>query len=302
MKVIQDADTLFYVAWIALAVEIIWAINTARLAKKQTLSSPMVAPAAIAFALFHACWWMSQFKPGENIFAYVIGTFASIAFLFGTSFVSTGCMKLTGKGELCINKDNKVFQIVKQLPIQFDGRSLCSISWLAAIAIFFLPIIAAGLAVLLAAVSIVVCLWTWQNPWHYYREILQMEGWPETKVRRNKRGWWISPTPYLVGVALIAIAINAAMKFFPAVATTVAVLVLVYALIMLAIAIVLRKWETMAPEQQATVDKKVQYAIQELKEEPKLRALNVWVVFWQVFKQKFCPPIKYCDEEEMRLY
>lgn len=298
----MQTDTLFYVAWIALAVEVIWAINTARLAKQKTLSSTMVTPAALAFVTFHSCWWMSQFKPGENIFAYFIGTFASIAFLFGTSFVSTGCMKLTDKGELCINEDNKIFQLVKKIPIKFDGRSLCSISWLAAIAIFFIPIIAAVMAVVLAVVTIVICTWTWQNPWPYYKEIINLEGWPETKVRRNKRGVWISPTPYIAGAGIIAIIVDIVRQHFPAVATTIAALLFVYALILAITALVLRKWETMAPEEQASVDKKVKYAMQELQDEPKLRALNVWVVFWQVFKQKFCPPIKYCNEEEMRDY
>lgn len=298
----MQTDTMFYVAWIALAFEIIWAVNTARLAKKQELLSPMVAPAAIAFALFHTCWWISTFKPGENIFAYVIGSLASMAFLFGTSFVTTGCMKLTDKGELCINKDNKAFKIVSKLPIKFDGRSLCSISWLAAICIFLLPIIMSVFAVVLAAVTLVICLWTFQNPWSYYTEIIKLEGWPETTVRRNKRGWWISPTPYIAGAIVVAGIFNLLFKHLPVVMMTVAGAVLFYALIMLVVAFILNKWDKMAPEQLDKVDKKVFYAVTELKDEPQLRVINVWVVFWQVFKQKFCPSIKYCDEDEMRYY
>lgn len=293
---------MFYVAWIALAFEIIWAINTARLAKKQELISPMVAPAAIAFALFHSCWWMSTFKPGENIFAYVIGSIASVAFLFGTSFVTTGCMKLSEKGELCINKDNKVFKLVSKLPVKFDGRSLCSISWAAALCIFLLPVIMSVFAVVLAAITTVVCLWTFQNPWNYYKDILKLEGWPETRIRRNKRGWWISPTPYIAGAIIITAIVNAALTYLPAVAMTVAIALLVYAFILLVTALILRKWESMAPEQLEKVDKNVFYAVTELKDEPQLRVINIWVVFWQVFKQKFCPPIKYCDEDEMPYY
>lgn len=67
-------------------------------------------------------------------------------------------------------------------------------------------------------------------------------------------------------------------------------------------ALILNKWEKMAPEQLEKVDKNVFYVVTELKDEPKLRVINVWVVFWQVFKQKFCPSIKYCDEDEMRYY
>lgn len=295
-------DTMFYVAWIALAFEIIWAINTARLAKKQELISPMVAPAAIAFALFHGCWWMSTFKPGENIFAYVIGSIASVAFLFGTSFVTTGCMKLSDKGELCINKDNKVFKVVSKLPIKFDGKSLCSISWAAALCIFLLPVIMSVFAVVLAAVTLAICLWTFQNPWTYYTEIIKLEGWPETRIRRNKRGWWISPTPYLAGAIIITAIVNAALTYLPTVAMTVAIALLVYAFILLVTALILRKWESMAPEQLEKVDKNVFYAVTELKDEPQLRVINIWVVFWQVFKQKFCPPIKYCEEDEMHYY
>lgn len=298
----MQTDTMFYVAWIALALEIIWAVNTARLAKKQELISPMVAPAAIAFTLFHACWWISAFKPGENIFAYVIGSIASVAFLFGTSFVTTGCMKLSEKGELCINKDNKVFKVVSKLPIKFDGKSICSISWAAALCIFLLPVIMAAFAVVLAAITTVVCLWTFQNPWNYYKEILKLGGWPETRIRRNKRGWWISPTPYLAGAIIVTSIVNLLFQHLPIVAVSVAGVVLLYALIMLVVKLILNKWEKMAPEQLEKVDKDVFYAVTELKDEPQLRVINVWVVFWQVFKQKFCPSIKYCDEDEMRYY
>ena len=298
----MQTDTMFYVAWIALAFEIIWAINTARLAKKQELLSPMVAPAAIAFTLFHVCWWISAFKPGENIFAYVIGSLASMAFLFGTSFVTTGCMKLTDKGELCINKDNKAFKIVSKLPIKFDGRSLCSISWLAAICIFLLPIIMSVFAVVLAAVTLVICAWTFQNPWEYYKEIIKLEGWPETRVERAKNGWWVSPTPYMAGIALVVGILVMIVKYLPIVAISVTSVLAVWALLLLLSGIALKKWAQMAPEQQNQVDKKVYYAMTELQDEPNLRPINIWVVFWQVFKQKFCPSIKYCDEDEMRYY
>jgi hypothetical protein len=297
----MQTDTLFYVAWIALAVEIIWAINTARLAKQRTLPSTMVTPAAMAFATFHICWWMSEFKTSENIFAYVVGIFASIAFLFGTSFVSTGCMKLTDKGELCINKDNKVFQVVKNIPIKFDGRSLCSISWLAAVAIFFLPILMSAMAVVLAAVTAVVCLWTWQNPWQYYKEIINLEGWPETKVRRNKHGWWISPTPYIAGATFITIVGSSIYQHFSTVAMVIGVVLALYACTLLLVNLVIKQWAKTPEATKETIDPEIKESIEHLQYSP-IKTLDIWLVFWQVFKQKFCPSIRYCDEDEMRHY
>jgi hypothetical protein len=244
---------------------------------------------------------MSEFKTSENIFAYVVGIFASIAFLFGTSFVSTGCMKLTDKGELCINKDNKVFQVVKNIPIKFDGRSLCSISWLAAVAIFFLPILMSAMAVVLAAVTAVVCLWTWQNPWQYYKEIINLEGWPETKVRRNKHGWWISPTPYIAGATFITIVGSSIYQHFSTVAMVIGVVLALYACTLLLVNLVIKQWAKTPEATKETIDPEIKESIEHLQYSP-IKTLDIWLVFWQVFKQKFCPSIRYCDEDEMRHY
>lgn len=305
----MQTDTLFYIAWIAFTTEVIWAIKVARDAKKHTLQNIMAIPAVLAFLTFHTCWWMSQYQTGLNIFAYCIGALASVAFLFGASFASTGCIKLTEQGELCINEDNKIFQLVKKMPIEFDGKSLCSISWLAAISIFVIPVVTAFLftpaAIVVFTTITLICLWTWQNPWPHYKEITKMEQWPKIKVRKNQNGLWISPTPYIVAIITVIMAIKQAggilnPYLIKIVMTIAATIMIVYIFTAFASKFILNKWNAMTPEEQENADYEVQYSMQVLQDKPKLRVITFWEAFWQIFKQDFCPRIKYCNEKEIR--
>lgn len=296
---------LFHVAWFALAFEILWAINTARLAKKQEVIGPMGVPATLAFIAFHTCWWMSEARNPQSIAMYVIGAIASVAFMFGTAFITTGCMKLTDCGELCINKDNKAFQLISRLPIKFDGKSLCSISWLAAVCIFLLLPVMSAIGIITAAITIVVCLWTFQNPWPYYKETLKLEGWPETEMNTFKRGplvgFYISPVPYLTVLAIIGGILYMIAIAMPTIVGIVGVFLVIYLLGLIAAAVIINKWKSMTTEAKEENDYDLRYSINKLVNETSSvsRSLTSWSVFWQVFKQKFCPRLKYCNKDEM---
>lgn len=294
----MQKDILFYMAWIALSIEVLWAMNTTRLAKKRNLHSAMIVPAATAFVAFHVCWWMSTFKPGENIAAYVFGTVASVAFLFGTSFVSTGCLKLTNKGELCINQDNRVFQLFKKIPIKFEGRSLCSISWLAALCIFLMPVVMGIIGVVCAAITLIVCSFTLQNPFAYFGEIMRLEGWPDTEMK-SKCGFPLSPMPYLAVLIPAVVIIWLVARYLPIVAIFVVMLFAFYLISLFFSVAVVKKWDAMELEQQKKVDTQVYDTINSINTKD-ISVFGVWALFWQVFKKKFCPSIKYCDKQEMR--
>ena len=300
---------MFVAALVALAAEILWAINTARLAKKQTLNVGFALPATIAFAVFHSCWWMSYPKSKESIIIYLVGAIASVAFLFGVAFATTGCMKLTNQGELCINKDNKVFQVIKRLPLNFDGKSLCSISWLAAILIFVLPVVMSAIGVAAAIITLVVCAWTFQNPWEYYKEIMQLKGWPDTEMRLYQKsplkGFYVSPLPYLTVLGVLGGLVFMIIVCLPVLAGIGAVLLVSYLIGTLLALLAIKRWQSLTKEKQQAHGKIVNEVYENLSgdsEAPVMRSMYVWVVFWQVFKHKFCPKLKYCDKEEMRNY
>ena len=299
-------DTLYYGSLGALAVEVVLSINNARISKQGNKIHPVygIVP-AVCFLLFHFLWWASSFHNGWSIFGYVLATVASVAFLFGSSFVSTGCLELRN-GELCVDKDNPVFKMFAKLPIKFDGKSLCSISWLAALSIFFVPVVVGILGAIFAIITIVICLFIWQNPIPYYVELMGFKNWPETKFRRTKHNIIISPTPWLLcisvggygGYFLIAKFTLLIPYIVPFVSFLVVASLVYFAIGMLSDRLY-NKFETMTEEDRKKYAKEVIWAVDMLEDKGWQRMIFIWDVFWQVFRQKFCPKIKYCSCEEM---
>lgn len=300
-------DAHFFVAVGALISVVLLAINNARLVKKGTLLNQVhgLLP-VVATVVFHISWWMQTEFNAVNIITYIVGCIATTAFLFGTAFMTAGCLKLEND-ELCINKDNKAFKLFSKLPINFDGKSICSISWLAALCIFLMPVFMSIIAVLCAVASIVICLFTWQNPIPYFLTMVKLEGWPSTKMR-NFGTTSIPVSPVIWGAVLSAIG---TLIYFAIVNISIVFVTIGWTLAFAAILgglwlglVVLSNkmvgdWEVVETVQKEKMDWEVTEAYDALKRKKNQRPLLVWGVFWQVFRQRFCPKIKYCCTDEM---
>jgi len=299
-------DAPFYVAWAALVIEVLCAINLARLAKKGTILTAVSAllPTSL-FLIFHSSWWMSNFHRPESVVAYVVGCVASLAFLFGSAFLTTGCLTIKDE-ELCIDTCNPVFKLVKKLPINFEGRSLCTISWLAALALLVMPIVMVLFYVVCAIISLLVCLWTWKNPVPYFLILVDCHHWPETTVLKSSKGIWISPTPYVVAVALLTMFIKwlvwmAHFGLFWVVLFWIALSVVSLVASWFGLWLLTKKygeqWSSMSNEEAQTMDYEVRQAYRSLNPENKAEAFKIFGLFWQIFRQKYCPKIKYCNAD-----
>jgi hypothetical protein len=302
----QNLDAPFYVSAVALICEIILAINNARIAKGGGKINPLygILP-ALGFLTFHIGWWMSTSHRGWSAVEYIVGCLASVAFLFGSAFVTTGCLTLKN-GELCVDQDNKTFQLFKRLPLEFDGKSLCSISWAAAILLFVIPIVASIGGLIFAVITILICSWTWQNPIAFWQEGIKLDGFPAVEVRKNAKGVWIAPLPWLLAGILIGIIIVMLcfhiillLKIIGVILLTAAVLFAIALPLYLLAGKLFNDYDVLTYEQKNAMDRDVRHAYQSLDEDVALRPIYIWFVFWQIFRQKFCPKIKYCCKDEM---
>ena len=259
----------------------------------------------VATAVFHISWWMQIEFNYINIITYIVGCIATTAFLFGTAFMTSGCLKLEND-ELCINKDNKAFQLFSKLPINFNGKSICSISWLAALCIFLLPVVMSVIAIFCALASIVICLITWQNPIPYFLEMVKLEGWPTTKMR-NFGDTSIPVSPVIWSAALSAVGavvyyaiVNISIVFFWT--GWILAFAIVFGAAWLGLVVLSNRmigdWEVVSADEKEKMED-VAGAYDALRRKKNQRPLLIWSVFWQIFRQKFCPKIKYCCTDEM---
>jgi hypothetical protein len=298
---------------VVLGALVFYAMWLARLVKqKRQPTPPYAAPAFLAFAVFHLYFWLSPAKDGYLIGTYVPGVLASLAFFFGASVVTSGAMEMCG-GELCINKNNSLYRIIEKLPIEFEGKSLCSISWLAALLLLFLPVLGSVLAVFAMAVSIVVCFFTGQNVFKYAGEIMQLKGWPLTECETTKGGWWKGPGFYLLLAAVLGLLVFGIYSLFTNAAFVGGLLLVLkwvlylvggFALACL-ISTGLLKYVLKDVDPVQPVDSKDDVArfkrsmaMEDFKEVGTiaLSPLGVLILFFQVFRQRFCPKIRYVED------
>jgi hypothetical protein len=300
-------DDNLIISLFAIIAVVLLGINNARLVKKgKVLNQIYGLLPVVATAVFHIAWWQQASNVLENVLIYIIGSVATTAFLFGTAFMTTGCLTLKDD-KLCINADNKVFKLFKRMPINFEGKSICSISWCAALCIFCMPIFMLIVSVFAFAASILICSITWQNPIKYFLEIINLGGWPYTEMQTSKKTYLpVSPIFWLTIVLLIGWAVSAAILNMSAVLVTVkqalafvaVISVAWYALLLLSNKFV-GKWESLDEEQKEKTDWELNQAYRDLVYKSHARPILIWGVFWQVFRQKYCPKIQYCCTDEM---
>lgn len=290
----------------ALTCEVLLSMNNARIAKKNGSVNPMygILP-AVLFLIYHVGWWSGCVNSPQEIWLlYVIGTIASVAFLFGSAFVTTGCLRIKND-ELCINQDNKIFKLLEKLPVNFHERSLCSISWAAAGAIFLFPIFASLAAICACVLSLVVCAWTFQNPIKYFLEVIKFETWPKTEMRRNSKGVWISPLPWITLVAGVYFSVSTFFIYVSTLLWLAGVLaggLLMYFVFNYYADYLLSGWEKTPNNVKGDISRNnydYYYAFNQMSQNKSLRSLYIWSVFWQVFRQKYCPKIRYCTSADM---
>lgn len=295
-----------------LAALALYAMWLARLVKRKQQPTPAhAAPALVAFSIFHAHFWLSPTKGAWLVAAYVLASIASLAFFFGASVVCSGAMRMCS-GELCIDKKNKLYSLVSRLPINFEGKSLCSISWLAAILLLLLPAFGALLGVFAMVASCVICFFTGQNVFSVASDIMKLEGWPYTECKMNRYGWWTAPGFYLVIAAILsAIGLGIYSLFTNAGFVSTLKLVLLWAVIVAVFVFVVMTLSTLlvkllvkdAPEDYSPGDEVAQLkrdlAMESFKDAYNfsMAPVALSLLFFQVFRQKFCPKIRYVEEE-----
>lgn len=114
-------------------------------------------------------------------------------------------------------------------------------------------------------------------------------------------GFYISPVPYLTVLAIIGGILYMIAIAMPTIVGIVGVFLVIYLLGLIAAAVIINKWKSMTTEAKEENDYDLRYSINKLVNETSSvsRSLTSWSVFWQVFKQKFCPRLKYCNKDEM---
>jgi hypothetical protein len=298
---------------VVLGALVFYAMWLARLVKqKKQPTPPYAAPAFLAFAVFHLYFWLSPVKDPYLIGTYVPGVIASLAFFFGASVVTSGAMEMCS-GELCINKNNALYRLIDRLPIEFEGKSLCSISWLAALLLLLLPVLGSVLAVFAMAVSLVVCFFTGQNTFQYAGEIMKLKGWPYTECEMTKNGWWKGPGFYiliftvlwLLGYGIYSLFTNAAFVGGLLVVLKWALVLVGGFVVVCLLSTILLKYVIKDVDPTQPVDSKDEVArfkrsvaMDDFKEVGTiaLSPLAALILFFQVFRQRFCPKIRYVED------
>jgi hypothetical protein len=237
-----------------------------------------------------------------------IGT---LAFLFGTSMICAGVMKICN-GELCIKSNHGLIKFVKNLPIKitFEGKSLCSISWLAAVLLIIVPVAASVFAVLMSIISLAVCFFTGQNPYKMVAEIMELDDhWPSNKMQKMKNGWPKGPGLYVVALAVVWLlgwgiyALITQKDFLAGLLNIIRLIVEFvvgygsFALICMGIGVLADKWSKPTDD----VAKAMTWFDEENQKDPMayvVAPFSVVNLFWQVFRQKFCPKIRYVTTPE----
>ena len=289
----------------------IYAMVIARLVKiKIQPNVALVVPEVLLFAAYHVHFWVTPHKYANLDCTYVACSVGTLAFLFGTSMICAGVMKMCN-GELCIKSNHGLIKFVKNLPIKitFEGKSLCSISWLAAVLLIIVPVVASIFAVVVSIISLIICFFTGQNPYKMVAEIMELDGWPYPEMQRTKSGHFKGPGLYvlaltvlwLLGWGIIALItqkdfltglLNVLRIIFEIVAVYVSV-----ALASMGIGALVGKFGKPTDE----VAEAMTWLDEDSRKEPLAYVtapFGVINLFWQVFRQKFCPKIRYVTTPE----
>ena len=200
----SNIDNLLYIPLAALFIEILFSMNNVRLTKlgKKLGFIYNVIP-LLGFLVFNVSWWFcpSSYTAVGGL-GYVFGFITSLAFLVGSSIVTTDFLVFEYDG-IWFKQNHFLFKMMKTLEINPNGDSICGVSWTTSLKLILMPLFISAIYILLSLVGLIICIWTFQNPITYIREILEFGGWPRAEMRRNKYGIWISPTPYLLGIGTI---------------------------------------------------------------------------------------------------
>ncbi|MBS1722637.1 MAG: hypothetical protein JSS66_06460 [Armatimonadetes bacterium] len=281
---------------------------------KRKFQPPPVALtfSVLFFALWHLAFWLSPVRDLPLVVTYALEFIPLCAFFFGSSFVCSGAMQMCD-GELCINQNNQYFKLLKRLPLKFEGRSLCSISWLGAVLIMFMPVVMALWATMCTLASLVVCFFTGQNVWAFSQEMMKAGQFPYMDTQFTKRGLWKAPGWYCVILSLLGLLVWGVVSLFhnPGFIRVLGVILgglLVFAvfatLIMLVsmayIKHIAKDATIVSTSNDPVVEAKYDWAHMASYDsfwEQFMAIFGVLAIFSQVFKQRFCPKIKYVDKD-----
>lgn len=301
-----------------LAALVLYAMWLARLVKqKKQPSPPYAGPAFLAFSALHLHFWLSPVKEPVLSSVYAAAAVASLAFFFGASVICSGASVICSgamrmcDGELCIDKNNGLYRIISKLPIKFEGKSLCSISWLAAVMLLVLPVLGAILAVAASLVAVVVCFFTGQNVFKYAAGIMELGSWPYTECAKSKKGWYKGPGIYILPVALAALIMWGLYVAFTnsqfvsgllTVLMWLAIGVGSIAAVMGICALALKKTTQGATSEYEYGDEVAATKYHASRDDYRDPSTIAWSpvvlvgLFFQVFRQRFCPKIRYVED------
>lgn len=294
----------------------LFAMWTAWYAKNRRQPEPIFCvPLVMWVAALQAQFWMSPDKDGWLWAAYAVVTLASLAFLLGTSILCTGVMKMCD-GELCINKGHPGTRWLiiwsGRANFKLSGKSLCSISWVSALLLLFIPIFGAVMITFALLYSMIVCFFTGQNPFWMTREILKFGPWPRLETKLTKRGLWRAPGYYLLTLGIIGTLCWLVYLLFTRTGFLHITGLVLLCLAGLAALFLISSWlsvrfmksSVVQSAEQSPTDEVGQYRAQLANQDWRdfgdliMAPFAVISLFWQVFRQKFCPKIRFMEGDE----
>jgi len=292
-----------YIAYAALAIEILTAMWITANATKKTVKMWTAIPTLTAFVMFHAMWIMTADKNDvTQCIIYILATLVSIVFAIGTIISSSQCIMMKNK-QLVLKPEHPITKIINWLQeasLVSEETSICGLSWSILGAMMLVPTGFIALVVLAG----IQALWYWKNPGETFNRLLKLNG-QKPEMKRNEYGIALSPTPYVFYITIISLLIFAFMggKTQPAnmtaiaVATLITITIGIIASTVMANKIITKINEEKNSQQQITgthnnKEDIIQQLIELMENRPMSKPFVVWIVIALMMADKTCPVIK----------
>ena len=280
----------------------IYAISLAKLTKKG-LEPGFILGVPQLFAYLFFAYQVTHFAPfsvtaGNIALGFVLSVWAT-AFTIGVSFLTTNLLSVE-EGSLILNEHPITSKIAKYV----DGKSLCQLSWLAALAIFLLPVAALCIVAISFVTSICVWFGTGVNFFHYFTAMCKLEKLPYTKSLTFKNGLPKAPLPYVFTISGVSLIVYGIYKAFtqPAILNGLGQALLILVVLLVSILVALTVFDFVLNKSvSALYNRKdnfsedialdIEYVYSRKQRKQSLSIKDYVDAFGQVFLYKYCPKI-----------
>ena len=305
-EIFTNPESWHWTAYLFLIPLAIFSIVVAKHSKYSKLNVAWSLPTLISAIGFQYYFWQTP-HTAIDYALYAGGSLASMAFLLGVAFCTTNCLTACN-GELCINRSSFGYALLSKLPLTMEGKSLCQVSWLGAILLLAWPVIVLAFSVLCLALSLIICLFSGQNPIKFTAKLLELGSFPEVRLKKSKSGLPSSLGIYAAPAIAIYYAVTCAdwskVWYFASWAMIFIGAIVTIGLLVAGITSGLYKLLGLdeSVDVQTATTKEERILLEERNYVSGARTLGeqfeIYAYFWQIFKHKFCPKIRYVDCED----